>query len=93
VNKENELEKTKKNTIVADYAIHEGDTGSSHVQIALLTTRIMELTEHLKAHPHDHHCRRSLLKLIGQRRHFLAYLNKRDVSQYRTIIAKLGLRK
>ena len=87
------MEKTQKTTLIADYAMHEGDTGSAQVQIALLTTRITELTEHLKAHTHDHHCRRSLLKLIGQRRHLLAYLNKRDVSQYRNVIAKLGLRK
>ena len=87
------MDKANKSTIVADYAIHEGDTGSVQVQIALLTTRINELTAHLKTHSHDHSCRRSLLKLIGQRRHFLAYLNKQDVAQYREVISKLGLRK
>jgi small subunit ribosomal protein S15 len=87
------LDKASKTTIVADYAIREGDTGSTQVQIALLTTRINELTGHLKTHTHDHSCRRSLLKLIGQRRHFLAYLNKKDIAQYRAVISKLGLRK
>ena len=87
------MEKTQKTKLITDYAIHQGDTGSSQVQIAILTARINELTEHLKIHNHDHHCRRGLLKLIGQRRHFLAYLNKNNITEYRGVIARLGLRK
>ena len=72
---------------------HETDTGSAEVQIALLTERINNLTEHLKPHRHDYHTQRGLLKLVGQRRRQLAYLNKKDVTRYRAILAKLGLRK
>jgi small subunit ribosomal protein S15 len=87
------LEKEKKNTIIKDFETHEGDTGSSMVQVALLTERINHLTEHLKGHPHDHHTRRGLLKLVGQRRRQLTYINKKDVNSYRSLIARLGLRK
>jgi small subunit ribosomal protein S15 len=79
--------------IMSQYATHEGDTGSSDVQVALLTRRINELTEHLRVHKHDHHTRRGLLKLVGQRRRHLAYLNREDVDRYRALIARLGLRK
>ena len=83
----------RKQKIVRDYATKRGDTGSPEVQVALLTERINGLTEHLKAHRHDYHTQRGLLKLVGQRRRQLAYLNKRDVTRYRAILAKLGLRK
>ena len=86
------LSKDVKTGIVADNAKHEHDTGSAEVQIALLTQRIRDLTEHLKIHKKDHHCRRGLLKLIGQRRRLLNYLKKNDIERYRAIIAKLGLR-
>ena len=72
---------------------HEGDTGSPEVQIAVLTARIIYLTEHLKEHKKDHHSRRGLLKMVGHRRRLLAYLNKVDIERYRAIVAKLGLRK
>ncbi len=87
------MDKEKKGAIISDYKLHEGDTGSSEVQVALLTERINQLAEHLKAHPHDEHTRRGLLKLIGQRRRLLAYISKTDVKSYRSLIAKLGLRK
>lgn len=86
------LEKDVKAQIVADNAKHEGDTGSPEVQIALLTQRIRDLTEHLKVHTKDHHTRRGLLKLVGQRRRLLNYLKKNDIERYRAIVAKLGLR-
>ena len=76
-----------------EYAKHEGDTGSPEVQIAVLTTRINELTEHLKVHKKDHHSRRGLLMMVGRRRNLLAYLQKKDIERYRAIVAKLGLRK
>lgn len=82
-----------KSEIISQYAKHDGDTGSSDVQVALLTRRINELTEHLRIHKHDHHTRRGLLKLVGQRRRHLAYLNREDVDRYRALIARLGLRK
>ena len=85
--------KEGKQQIIAEYAVHEGDTGSPEVQIALLTRRINELTEHLKANTHDHHSRRGLLKMVGHRRNLLAYLQKKDIERYRAIVAKLGLRK
>jgi len=75
------------------HALHEKDTGSSDVQVAVLTARILQLSGHLKAHSHDQHTRRSLLKLIGRRRRLLAYLSRTDVNRYRTLIGKLGLRK
>jgi len=87
------LEKEKKGAIIADFKVHEGDTGSAEVQVALLTERVKQLSEHLKAHPHDNHTRRGLLKLIGQRRRLLAYIAKGDVKRYRSLITRLGLRK
>lgn len=78
--------------IVAEHARAEGDTGSPEVQIALLSRRITELTEHLKMHKKDHHTRRGLLKLVGQRRRLLRYLKNNDIERYRAIVAKLGLR-
>ena len=82
-----------KETIIKQYHIHDSDTGSPEVQIALLTTRINQLIEHLKSHKHDHGSRHGLLKLVGQRRRHLTYLSKKDASRYKEIIAKLGLRK
>ena len=87
------MDKEKKNAIIEQYKIHEKDCGSSEVQIALLTERINQLTEHLKVHRHDHHSQRGLLKLVGQRRRLLAYLNKENLESYQNLIAKLGLRK
>ncbi len=78
--------------IVADNKMHDTDTGSTEVQVALLTQRIRDLTEHLRAHKHDHHTRRGLLKLVGQRRRLLNYLKKSEVERYRALIAKLGIR-
>lgn len=83
----------QKQAIMKEYAVHEGDTGSPEVQIAVLTTRINELNEHLKVHKKDHHSRRGLLKMVGHRRNLLAYLQKKDIERYRSIIAKLGIRK
>ena len=80
-------------SIIDQYKIHEGDTGSPEVQIALLTARINELTEHLKNNQKDHHSRRGLLKMVGQRRGLLEYLKKTDLEGYRNLIARLGLRK
>lgn len=85
--------KSEKEAIIKEYATHEGDTGSPEVQIALLTKRIQDLTEHLKTHKKDHHSRRGLLKMVGKRRNLLAYLTKVDVERYRSIIARLGIRK
>ncbi|MBE5812905.1 MAG: 30S ribosomal protein S15 [Clostridiales bacterium] len=82
-----------KQQIIADNRIHETDTGSTEVQIALLTARINHLTEHLKTHQNDHHSRRGLLKMVGQRRGLLNYLTKKDINKYREVIAKLGIRK
>ena len=82
-----------KRQVIADYATHQGDTGSPEVQIALLTTRINELNEHLSVHKNDHHSRRGLLKMVGHRRNLLAYLQKNDIERYRAIVKKLGLRK
>ena len=87
------LSKELKTSIINEYATHEGDTGSPEVQIAVLTTRINELTEHLKTNAKDHHSRRGLLKMVGRRRNLLNYLMKKDIERYRAIIAKLGLRK
>lgn len=87
------IKKEKKQAIIAEYARKEGDTGSPEVQIAVLTARIQELTEHLKANPKDHHSRRGLLRMVGQRRGLLAYLKKKDIEGYRELIAKLGIRK
>lgn len=87
------ITKEKKTEIIKTYARKEGDTGSPEVQIAILTERIAELTEHLKANPKDHHSRRGLLKMVGQRRGLLNYLKKTDLEGYRALIEKLGLRK
>ena len=87
------LLKPQKDDIIADFRVHESDTGSPEVQIALLTERINGLTDHLRAHKHDHHSRRGLLKLVGRRRRLLAYLSEKDVERYRATIARLGLRK
>ena len=83
----------KKNEIIEKFKIHSSDTGSSEVQIALLTDRIHYLTEHFKVHAKDHHSRQGLLKLVGQRRRLLDYLKKKDVNKYRTLIQELGIRK
>ncbi|HET8522855.1 MAG TPA: 30S ribosomal protein S15 [Thermomicrobiales bacterium] len=87
------LQTAQKEGIITDYQLHEGDTGSPEVQIALLTERINGLTDHLREHKHDHHSRRGLLKLVGRRRRLLAYLSDKDVERYRATIARLGLRK
>ena len=86
-------ENMTKNDIVKEFALHEGDTGSPEVQIALLTARINHLNEHLKLHKKDHHSRRGLLKMVGKRRGLLNYLMREDIERYRAIIARLGLRK
>lgn len=85
--------KEKKAAIIAEYGRVAGDTGSPEVQIAILTARITELTEHLKANPKDHHSRRGLLKMVGQRRGLLDYLKKTNLEEYRTLIGRLGIRK
>ena len=87
------ISKEKKTAIINEYARKEGDTGSPEVQIAILTARIEELTEHLKNNQKDHHSRRGLLKMVGQRRNLLAYLKKTDIERYRSLIERLGLRK
>ncbi len=87
------MEKQKKASVIEQYRTHEGDTGSTEVQIAVLTERIKQLTGHMAANKHDFHTKRSLLKLIGQRRRLLVYLNRQDVSRYKKLIKSLGLRK
>jgi len=87
------LDAATKAKIMTDYATHEGDTGSPEVQVAMLTQRIKDLTEHLKEHKHDHHSRRGLLLLVGQRRRLLKYLTNTDINRYRTLIERLGLRR
>ena len=87
------LTKEKKAEIMKEYAIKEGDTGTPEVQIAILTYRINDLNEHFKSHPKDNHSRRGLLKMVGQRRNMLRYLKDTDIERYRTLIARLGLRK
>ncbi|MCX5994992.1 MAG: 30S ribosomal protein S15 [Chloroflexi bacterium] len=87
------IEKEKKLATVRQYQLHEKDSGSAEVQVALLTERINQMTEHFKMHEHDHHSRRGLLKLVGQRRRLLTYLSNNDVKRYRQLIARLGLRK
>jgi small subunit ribosomal protein S15 len=86
------LSKDVKSEIVADNRMHDTDTGSTEVQVALITQRIRDLTEHLRTHKHDHHTRRGLLQMVGQRRRLLNYLKKSDVERYRALIAKLGIR-
>ena len=83
----------QKTAIIKEYATHEGDTGSPEVQIAVLTSRINELTEHLRTHKHDNHSRRGLLMMVGKRRKMLDYLANKDINRYRALIAKLGIRK
>jgi small subunit ribosomal protein S15 len=87
------LTKEDKTAIITEHARSTGDTGSAEVQIAVITRRIADLTEHLKKHKHDHHSRRGLLMLVGRRRRLLEYLRREDVSRYRDIVAKLGLRR
>ena len=87
------LESATKKQIMTEYATVEGDTGSPEVQVAMLTQRIKDLTEHLKEHKHDHHSRRGLLLLVGQRRRLLGYLQDIDIERYRTLIERLGLRR
>ena len=87
------LAKEVKNEIIEKFKTHEGDTGSPEVQIALLTQRILDLTEHSKQHPKDHHSNRGLLKLVGQRRRLLNYVKKQDFDRYRNIVKELGLRR
>ena len=87
------LVKDKKTQIIEDHKQHEGDTGSPEVQIGLLSARINQLTDHLKEHKKDHHSRRGLLVMVGQRRRLLNYLSNKDINRYREIVAKLGLRR
>lgn len=87
------MEKSRKTEIITKFARSEGDTGSPEVQVALLTERINELTEHLRSHDKDHHSRRGLLKMVGKRRNILQYLKDKDIERYRALIAELGLRK
>lgn len=87
------LDEEKKREIIASFQTHEGDTGSPEVQVALLSGRIEYLTEHFKTHKKDHHSRRGLLKLVGQRRNMLDYLKKKDIERYRELIKRLGLRR
>ncbi|THV43530.1 30S ribosomal protein S15 [Glycomyces buryatensis] len=86
------LEATKKADIIKEYATHEGDSGSTEVQVALLTARIQELTAHVQEHKHDHHSRRGLLLLVGKRRRLLKYLKNEDITRYRALIERLGIR-
>lgn len=87
------IRKEEKTAVIADNRLHDTDTGSPEVQIAILTARINELTAHLKANPKDHHSRRGLLKMVGRRRNLLGYLQKKDIERYRAVVKKLGLRK
>ena len=87
------LSPDKKKGLIEQFKVHEGDTGSPEVQIAMLTKRIRDLTEHLKEHKHDHHTRRGLLALVGRRKRLLEYLRKKDTERYRVITEKLGIRK
>lgn len=87
------LQKDDKTSIIEEYKTHEGDTGSAEVQIALLTARVNYLTDHLKQHKKDHHSRRGLLMMVGQRRRLLNYLSKKDIQRYRSVISRLGLRR
>lgn len=87
------LDATVKTEIIKAYATHEGDTGSPEVQIAVLSRRILDLTEHLKTHKHDHHTRRGLMGMVGRRRRMLGYLKDTDIARYRTLIERLGLRR
>lgn len=92
INEVKHMTQAEKQEIIKAYATHEGDTGSPEVQVAVLTKRINELTEHLKVHKKDHHSRRGLLKMVGHRRNLLVYLYNKDVERYRTLIKQLGIR-
>ncbi|MEY8308696.1 30S ribosomal protein S15 [Erysipelotrichaceae bacterium 51-3] len=83
----------EKQAIIKEFAVHEGDTGSPEVQVAILTRRINELTEHFKVHKHDYHSYRGLMQMVGHRKNLLAYLKRKDLERYKTLIARLGLRK
>ena len=87
------MDKAKKTETIGEYALHEGDTGSTEVQVALLTERINQLTSHMAANRHDYHTQRGLIKLVGKRRRLLAYLSREDVDRYNSLIKRLGLRK
>ncbi|MCD6453345.1 MAG: 30S ribosomal protein S15 [Dehalococcoidales bacterium] len=87
------MEKEKKTSIISEFKSHEGDTGSTEVQVALLTGRINQLTGHMAANRHDYHSQRGLLKLVGRRRRLLAYLSREDIGRYQNLISRLGLRK
>jgi len=87
------LQKSEKEAIIQQYKVHDTDTGSPEVQVALLSSRISQLTEHLKVHKHDHNSRRGLLKLVGQRRRQLTYLGEKDTHRYQDVVSRLGLRK
>ena len=87
------LLKSEKQAIMKEYATHEGDTGSPEVQIAVLTAQINRLTEHFKEHKHDYHSQRGLMKMVGRRKNMLAYLKNKDLERYKSLIARLGLRK
>ena len=87
------MDKADKQAVIAEYRTHDNDTGSTESQVAVLTTRITELTQHLREHTHDESTRRGLLKLVGKRRRLLRYLNSEDVNRYRTLSARLGLRR
>jgi small subunit ribosomal protein S15 len=87
------LSTEQKKTILSEYGVHDNDTGSPEAQVAMLTKRISDLTEHLKVHKHDHHSRRGLLLLVGRRRRLLNYLTKVDIERYRSLIQRLGLRR
>lgn len=86
------LEADQKAAIIKEYAVHEGDSGSTEVQVALLTARIKELTAHVQEHKHDHHSRRGLLLLVGKRRRLLKYLRNEDITRYRALVERLGIR-
>lgn len=88
-----QMTKAEKQAIIKEYATHEGDTGSPEVQVAVLTKRINELTEHFKVHKHDYHSYRGLMKMVGRRKNLLAYLQKEDYNRYKELITRLGLRK
>ena len=87
------LSKEKKKELMKKFGLHENDTGSVEVRVAMLTERINELTDHFRSHPKDHHSRRGLLKMVGQRRRLLNYLNRRDIEKYRSLIKELGIRR
>jgi small subunit ribosomal protein S15 len=87
------LSTEEKSSILSEYGLHDSDTGSAEAQVAMLTKRILDLTEHLKQHKHDHHSRRGLMALVGRRRRLLRYLQTVDISRYRSLIERLGLRR